>query len=142
MKKTKNEESSGKKKKKILFSRHSPETVTSHRAPRPRRILLVRHGQSVGNVDEREYVTSPDWSLRLTEKGDKQAEEVGRKIAHLLRDEKRETQRQQMVFSYVSPYVRTMDTLSGALRGIDEVDGGEAISLLGVREEPRLVEQQ
>ena len=87
-------------------------------------------------------MTTPDWSLRLTEKGERQAEEVGRKIAKMLRDEKEATQRQQMVFSYVSPYVRTMDTFSGAQRGIDEIDGGDAISLLGVREEPRLVEQQ
>ena len=87
-------------------------------------------------------MTTPDWSLNLTKKGQGQAQEVGRKIARLLQKEKDKTGKQQMLFSYVSPYVRTMDTLSGALSGMNEVDGGRDVLLLGVREEPRLVEQQ
>jgi hypothetical protein len=35
----------------------------NHRAQRlrPRRIILVRHGESMGNVDESSYCTTPDW---------------------------------------------------------------------------------
>mmetsp|Transcript_10816 Transcript_10816/g.20018 ORF Transcript_10816/g.20018 Transcript_10816/m.20018 type:complete len:113 (+) Transcript_10816:201-539(+) len=40
---------------------------------RPRRIILIRHGQSEGNVDERAYVTTADWRIPLTEVGRNQA---------------------------------------------------------------------
>ena len=40
---------------------------------RPRRIILLRHGQSMGNVDESAYVNTADWRIPLTEIGRKQA---------------------------------------------------------------------
>ena len=33
---------------------------------RPRRIILVRHGESQGNVDDAIYETVPDHALTLT----------------------------------------------------------------------------
>ena len=36
---------------------------------RPRRIVIVRHGQSMGNVDEAVYTHTPDWKVALTETG-------------------------------------------------------------------------
>ena len=36
---------------------------------RPKRIILVRHGESVGNVDPSVYVTTPDSQISLTERG-------------------------------------------------------------------------
>ena len=39
----------------------------------PRRIVLVRHGESYGNVDESEYTRTPDSQIRLTRKGHEQA---------------------------------------------------------------------
>ena len=38
-------------------------------AKRPRRIILVRHGQSQGNVDDKVYATVPDSQIALTERG-------------------------------------------------------------------------
>jgi hypothetical protein len=40
---------------------------------RPRRIILLRHGQSMGNVDESAYVNTADWRIPLTDLGRKQA---------------------------------------------------------------------
>ena len=41
---------------------------------RPRRIILLRHGQSLGNVDESAYVETADWRIPLTDLGRKQAQ--------------------------------------------------------------------
>lgn len=40
---------------------------------RPKRIILLRHGQSLGNVDESAYVTTADWRIPLTDLGKDQA---------------------------------------------------------------------
>lgn len=32
---------------------------------KPHRIILVRHGESTGNVDEKVYVRTPDWKVSL-----------------------------------------------------------------------------
>ncbi|MFC0598944.1 histidine phosphatase family protein [Streptomyces palmae] len=91
---------------------------------RPRRIVLVRHGESEGNVDDTVYEREPDHALHLTELGRRQAREAG--------DRLREMFGQEQVSAYVSPYRRTHETLQ--LLGLDPV-------LTRVREEPRLREQ-
>ena len=45
--------------------------------PRPRRIILIRHGESLGNIDEVAYTTTPDWKIPLTRRGRAQAADVG-----------------------------------------------------------------
>ncbi|CAL9400221.1 2,3-bisphosphoglycerate-dependent phosphoglycerate mutase [Streptomyces sp. enrichment culture] len=91
---------------------------------RPRRIVLVRHGESTGNVDDSVYEREPDHALALTERGRRQAEEAGRTLRELFGRER--------VSVYVSPYRRTHETLR-AFR----LDPG----CVRVREEPRLREQ-
>ncbi|MEV7199107.1 histidine phosphatase family protein [Streptomyces griseoluteus] len=91
---------------------------------RPRRIVLVRHGESVGNVDDSVYEREPDHALALTDRGREQAEETGRHLREIFGDER--------VSVYVSPYRRTHETLD-AFRLDPE--------LIRVREEPRLREQ-
>ncbi|MGC4997642.1 MULTISPECIES: histidine phosphatase family protein [unclassified Streptomyces] len=91
---------------------------------RPRRIVLVRHGESVGNVDDSVYEREPDHALALTDRGREQAEKTGK---HL-----REIFGQERVSVYVSPYRRTHETLDTF-----RLDPG----LIRVREEPRLREQ-
>ena len=57
-----------------LFS--SSNTSSSHKDVidfRPKRIILLRHGQSLGNVDESAYVTTADWRIPLTDLGKDQA---------------------------------------------------------------------
>ncbi|XP_072993245.1 phosphoglycerate mutase-like protein AT74H isoform X2 [Typha latifolia] len=100
--------------------------------PRPRRIVLVRHGQSEGNVDESAYTRVPDPRIGLTAKGWLDAEECGRRIRRLVDDGAGEDWK---VYFYVSPYRRTLETLRGLGRAF------EPERIAGVREEPRLREQ-
>lgn len=76
----------------------------------PRRIILVRHGESEANVDPAVYARVPDWRIALTEQGVAQAREVGRKIAGLIGDGA------FGVFS--SPYVRTEQTKDAMMEGM------------------------
>src|ERR687889_712030 len=62
---------------------------------RPRRIVLVRHGESTGNVDDTVYEREPDHALALTERGWQQAEETGKRL--------REVFGRERVSVYVSP---------------------------------------
>jgi broad specificity phosphatase PhoE len=91
---------------------------------RPRRIVLVRHGESEGNADDTVYERVPDHALRLTETGRRQSVEAGKRLRAMFADER--------VSVYVSPYRRTHQTLE--LIGLDP-------SRTRVREEPRLREQ-
>ncbi|MFF8292912.1 histidine phosphatase family protein [Streptomyces sp. NPDC016309] len=91
---------------------------------RPRRIVLVRHGESEGNADDTVYEREPDHALGLTERGRRQAEAAGERLRAVFGDER--------VSVYISPYRRTHETFR-ALR-LDP-------ALVRVREEPRLREQ-
>jgi broad specificity phosphatase PhoE len=91
---------------------------------RPRRIVLVRHGESDGNADDAVYEHTPDHALGLTERGESQARETGKRL--------RAEFGRERVSVYVSPYRRTHETL----RAFD-LDP----DLVRVREEPRLREQ-
>ena len=95
---------------------------------RPKRIVLIRHAESEGNVDETMYMRKPDHRIELTEKGKRQAREAGEQLKNLLGPN-------ETLYVYVSPYLRTMQTLYelGQAVGVDRV--------LGVREEPRIREQ-
>ncbi len=76
----------------------------------PRRIFLLRHGESEANVDPGVYARVPDWRIALTENGVAQAREAGRKIAGLIGGGP------FGVFS--SPYVRTEQTKNAMLEGM------------------------
>jgi broad specificity phosphatase PhoE len=91
---------------------------------RPRRIVLIRHGESQGNDDDSVYERIPDHALRLTAKGRRQAESAGERLRALFGRER--------VSAYVSPYRRTHQTFHAL--ALDP-------SLVRVREEPRLREQ-
>ena len=76
----------------------------------PKRIILLRHGESEANVDHEVYAKIPDWKIALTDTGVAQAREAGRKIAGLIGGES------FGVFS--SPYVRTEQTKKAMLKGM------------------------
>ena len=76
----------------------------------PKRIILLRHGESEANVDPGVYACVPDWQIALTANGVAQAREAGRKIAGLIGGET------FGVFS--SPYVRTEQTKNAMLEGV------------------------
>jgi broad specificity phosphatase PhoE len=53
---------------------------------KPEHIILVRHGQSEGNVNKKLYEDTPDYTLRLTPLGREQAATAGKELAALLGD--------------------------------------------------------
>ena len=68
----------------------------------PKRIILVRHGESESNVDSKLFGWKPDHAHDLTDKGHEDAHLAGRNIAGILNGE---------TFGvFVSPYVRTLQT--------------------------------
>ncbi|MFE2752705.1 histidine phosphatase family protein [Actinosynnema sp. NPDC059335] len=88
------------------------------------RIILLRHGQSLGNVDELAYCRIPDHALPLTGLGERQARAAGPRIKDLLGGDP--------VAVYVSPYARTRATLRN-------LDLGDLVERTVA--EPRLREQ-
>lgn len=91
---------------------------------RPNRIILVRHGESEGNIDDTVYERVPDHRIGLTAKGFEQARQTGAAIRDVLDGDSVEV--------YVSPYLRTRQTLETLGLPVAERD---------VRVEPRLREQ-
>lgn len=68
----------------------------------PKRIILVRHGQSEGNVDATVYNKKPDPFVNLTPLGVEQALEAGQRIKEIIGEE--------TIGVYCSPYYRTRQT--------------------------------
>ncbi len=93
---------------------------------KPKRIILLRHAESEGNVNKEIYKTKPDYALNLTEKGREQATHAGSLIYQLIGDES--------VESYVSPFYRTRQT--------HECVDPFLVNLKERREDPRLREQE
>ncbi|CAI0414589.1 unnamed protein product [Linum tenue] len=111
----------------------SPFNTNSPLPPRPRRIILVRHGESEGNVDENVYTRVGDPKIGLTQKGKAQAEECGARIREMV--EGNGAAEDWKLYFYVSPYKRTRQTLQHLGKCF------ERRRIAGVREEPRLREQ-
>lgn len=68
----------------------------------PRRIILVRHGESEGNADHTLYRTKADNLIELTDKGSQQALQAGNRIKQVIGDDK--------VTLFISPFARTLQT--------------------------------
>jgi|UPI000581AE8D broad specificity phosphatase PhoE len=73
----------------------------------PEKLVMVRHGQSMGNVNEALYSSTPDNAMPLTKLGWEQARKAGK----LLKDEVLRSS--TSVHFIVSPYVRTVETFHG-----------------------------
>jgi broad specificity phosphatase PhoE len=67
-------------------------------------LYLIRHGQSVANVDPSHYFTQHDHLISLTDLGREQAKEAGKRVSYLV---------QNRPFTIVhSPFVRASETAS------------------------------
>ncbi|KAK1401579.1 phosphoglycerate mutase-like protein AT74 [Heracleum sosnowskyi] len=99
----------------------------------PKRIILVRHGESQGNLDGAAYATTPDYKIKLTQHGLDQCKLAGQKIHHIFSDNGKKNN--WKVFFYVSPYERTRSTLREIGRSFKKKE------MIGVREEVRIREQ-
>eukprot|EP00754_Rhynchopus_humris_P046266 Rhum_TRINITY_DN5778_c0_g1::Rhum_TRINITY_DN5778_c0_g1_i1::g.18296::m.18296 len=95
----------------------------------PEYIILLRHGQSEGNVNQAVYTTKGDSQLELTPLGVSQAKQAGAKLRSVIED--------RNVFVAVSPFERAQQTLYGLY------DGGFPRQQVGVvHHDPRIREQE
>lgn len=78
----------------------------------PKRIILIRHGESEGNVNPQSYSKIPDNKLQLTQKGIKQALTAGVKLQKIIKNES--------VKFIVSPYLRTIQTYENISKSIKQ----------------------
>lgn len=69
---------------------------------KPKRIILIRHGESEANVDRYLFGRIPDYTIELTEKGRRQALEAGQCLKKLVGDES--------LYFYISPFWRARST--------------------------------
>ncbi len=92
---------------------------------KPNRIILIRHGESEGNIDKDKYRTIPDYALNLTPKGIEQAKRAGFEIKEIIDTES--------VYVYLSPYFRTRQTFQHIKPGIET-------NIKKISEEPRIRE--
>jgi hypothetical protein len=73
----------------------------------PKKLIMVRHGQSMGNINELLYSTMPDNAMPLTDLGWKQACATGKILKEKM------LASGETVHFIVSPYVRTVETFHG-----------------------------
>jgi broad specificity phosphatase PhoE len=97
---------------------------------KPKKIFLIRHGQSTGNVNREIYSQQPDYALDLTPLGVTQAIEAGKLLKTMLHGKKTAV--------YYSPFFRAIKTLNNIVVGA----GKEIINPDFVREDPRIREQE
>lgn len=94
---------------------------------RPKRIFLIRHGQSEGNVDKEKYNTIPDYAMPLTALGKLQAYHAGIELKEIIKEES--------ISFYISAFRRTKETYNGI---VESFPTNHKI----IREDPRLREQE
>ncbi len=94
---------------------------------KPKRIVLIRHGESEANVDRYLFGRVPDYTIELTEQGHRQAHEAGVQLQQLVANES--------LYFYVSPFWRARSTF-------EEVAAAFPLSQFRYSEEPRLREQE
>uniref|UniRef100_A0A7S4PRV3 Uncharacterized protein n=1 Tax=Alexandrium monilatum TaxID=311494 RepID=A0A7S4PRV3_9DINO len=75
----------------------------------PSKIVLLRHGESEGNVDHLMYTYKGDSCLELTPRGRRQAEEAGARLKEAVGSDK--------IFVCLSPFERTQQTYVAACKG-------------------------
>jgi 2,3-bisphosphoglycerate-dependent phosphoglycerate mutase len=124
-------------------------------------LYLVRHGESVGNINKVLHKEMADHAIPLSEEGKQQAYEAGLKLAETLLNEtpvqgpvklengKEVTLPVPPVRLWVSPYTRTRETADFLQKGISEYlnrSGHDPVKLSNLtfdrREHINLVEQQ
>ena len=100
---------------------------SSHRSARaqynakimPNKVVLIRHGQSMGNINEDLYSTTPDNAMPLTKLGWEQARKAGKHLKENVLAQK------QSIHFIVSPYARTVETFHGIVSAWCDPDGPE-----------------
>ena len=91
------------------------------------KIILLRHGESEGNVDHTVYERVFDHDIELTTKGINQSIDAGKTIHKIIKEAPLDV--------FVSPYMRTRQTWEGVRKGL-------ARNNINVDLDPRLREQE
>lgn len=102
-------------------------TIISEDTMKPKRIILVRHGESYANVDKHIFAHTPDYAIELTQTGCRQAREAGKVLKQLVGEES--------LYFYVSPFWRTRSTFENMAASFPRTQ-------FRYSEEPRLREQE
>ncbi|KAL6765787.1 histidine phosphatase superfamily [Haematococcus lacustris] len=100
----------------------------------PHRIILMRHAESLGNVERHTYSIQPDHSVPLTDRGRLQAIGAGKELRSLL-EAAYPPDQPYRVFIMTSPYCRTLETTDMLLDAFTEQQ------VVGVRQAVQLREQ-
>lgn len=91
-------------------------------------IYLVRHGESLANVDMSVHATTPDHAIALSERGHRQAQAAGAALVDLLK-----LRPHEKVRVWNSPYLRTRQTAKHIKDAVQmkypQVDSKEHINL-------------
>lgn len=96
---------------------------------RPKRIILIRHGESQGNLDTHVYSTTPDHAIGLTKTGRDQARRCGKELMKLLGPK-------ESIVCFVSPFRRSRETCDLICEAFAQKN------IIKVREDPRIREQE
>lgn len=94
---------------------------------KPKKIFLIRHGQSEGNADPKTYETKPDYQLLLTKMGRDQALVAGMEL--------KKTIGLGRIKFYISPLWRTRETFKNIVYSFNPQQ-------YDYQEEPRIREQE
>jgi broad specificity phosphatase PhoE len=97
----------------------------------PKRIILVRHAESEGNIEEAKYTVVPDPSIGITARGVEQAHAAGNAIRQLFEDDGEPYK----LHFFMSPYKRSRQTADALISCLDPA------TLAGAQEEIQLREQ-
>jgi broad specificity phosphatase PhoE len=95
---------------------------------KPKRIVLIRHGNSAANADKSVRATIPDHRIPLTEQGHRDAKDAGVRLKELFG--------KQTIQVYLSPYLRTRETYEGLKLGAEY-----ELNIVKEYEDPRIREQ-
>lgn len=121
-----------KQKRRTSFSEEilkpGKRTWLQEQVGRPRRLILIRHGESQGNVDRSLTQRVPDPDLHLTIRGRHQALQSGKRLKEIIGDES--------LRFIISPYIRARETFHAIAQEFGGVDKQSLI------EDPRIREME
>ncbi len=91
----------------------------------PQTLYIIRHGESIANLDKTTRATIPDHKITLSELGEQQCLELGRRLAEFIHEP---------ITIWTSPYTRARQTTQLLSQGLSHLE-------ILHRQDPRIREQ-